>query len=324
MKTSMHWTGVGLLFTGLIALSAVSEVRAQEVTLRAAMFVPPNTTFGEMCGRFIENVNQTGKGTVQVRSVGGPDAVPPFEQGNAVRTGVLDIACLPPAFYVNTMPEADIAILSTLSFAQQRQSGAWEALNRAHNQRMNSYLLAAYGDGVQFHVYSNKPVAKIEDLKALKLRTTPNYTPFFQSLGATLITTAPGEVQTALERGVVDGYGWPLLGIFDQGWAQHTKFRIDPGFYNVVVNVLVNFQKWGTLAEAQRAALTKSAAWLEVENVKWAAERSAAERKRQADAKIQLIDLGPNFRKQAYEAYWAQIEKRAPEQAKALRPMFDK
>ena len=55
-----------------------------------------------------------------------------------------------------------------------------------------------------------------------------------------------------------------------------------------------------------------------------AAEKNAAERKRQADAGIKTIDLGPAFRKQAYEAYWAEMTKRAPEQVKALRPLFDK
>lgn len=309
------------LALGLVAAPAAV---AQETTLRAAMFVPPNTVFGEMCARFIEHVNSTYKGTVQIRLVGGPDAVPPFEQGNAVRSGVLDIGCLPPAFYVSVMPEADVAILSTLNFRQQRQTGAWEALNKAHQARMNAVLLSAYGDGVQFFVYTNKPVSSTADLKALKLRTTPNYTPFFQSIGATLVNTAPGEVQTALERGVVDGYGWPLLGIFDLGWANHTKFRIDPGFYNVVVNVLANLPKWNSLTEPQRAALNKAAEWLENENVKWAAEKSAAERKRQADAGIKTVDLGPSFRKQAYDAYWAEMTKRAPEQIKALRPLFDK
>ncbi len=43
--------------------------------------------------------------------------------------------------------------------------------------------------------------------------------------------TAPGEVYTALERGVVDGYGWPITGIFDLGWHEKTKYRVDPGFY---------------------------------------------------------------------------------------------
>ncbi len=54
------------------------------------------------------------------------------------------------------------------------------------------------------------------------------------------MTTAPGEVYTALERGVVDGYGWPVLGIFDFGLEKVTKFRLDPGFYSVDVNLMVN------------------------------------------------------------------------------------
>jgi TRAP-type transport system periplasmic protein len=306
------------------AIGAVPLAQAQEVTLRAAMFVPPNSSFGEMCARFIEHVNATYKGTVQIRLVGGPDAVPPFEQGNALRTGVLDVACLPPAFYVTTMPEADVAILTGQTFKQQRQSGAWDALNKAHNTRMNAYLLAAYGEGVQFHVFTNKPASKVDDLKAMKLRTTPNYTPFFQSIGATLVNMPPGEVNTALERGVVDGYGWPLVGIFDFGWDKFTKFRVDPGFYTVVVNVLVNFSKWGTLGAPQRDALGKAAEWLDAENTKWAGAKTAAEIKRQADAKIQPVDLGPAYRKQAYDAYWAEMAKRAPEQVKALRPLFDK
>ena len=33
------------------------------------------------------------------------------------------------------------------------------------------------------------------------------YTPFFQALGVSLVNTAPGEVQQALERGVVDAAG---------------------------------------------------------------------------------------------------------------------
>ena len=89
----------------------------------------------------------------------------------------------------------------------------------------------------------------------MRLRTTPNYTPLFTALGVSLVTTAPGEVLTALERGVVDGYGWPAIGMFDLGWGAHTKYRVDPGFYNVIVNVVVNQTKWNSLREDQRAFL---------------------------------------------------------------------
>ena len=59
-----------------------------------------------------------------------------------------------------------------------------------------------------------------------------------------MVQTAPGEVYTALERGVVDGYGWPTIGIFDLGWEKVTKVRFEPGFYAVDINVLVNLNTW--------------------------------------------------------------------------------
>ena len=307
-----------------VTATAVGAASAQEVTLRAGVFVPVNTAFGEMCGRFVNQLNTEAKGTVQIRLVGGPEAIPSFEQANAVRSGVLDVACLPPAFYVSIMPEADSQILATTSTLEQRKSGAYATLQAAHRQRMGAHLLASYGDGIRFHIFTSKPVAKVEDLKGMKLRTTPNYTPFFQALGVSLVNTAPGEVQQALERGVVEGYGWPLIGIFDLGWASFTRYRVDPGFYTVIVNVLVNDRKWQSLSAAQREALEKTAAWFDQENLKWVADKVASESKRQADAGIRPVDLGADFRKGAYEAYWAEMIKRAPEQTRALRQVLDR
>ncbi len=319
MKRLLTTVVATVLSAGSAGLAA-----AQEVTLRAGVFVPVNTAFGEMCGRFINQLNSEAKGTVQIRLVGGPEAIPSFEQANAVRSGVLDVACLPPAFYVSVMPEADSQILATTSTIEQRKSGAYATLQAAHRQRMGAHLLASYGDGIRFHVFTSKPVAKVEDLKGMKLRTTPNYTPFFQALGVSLVNTAPGEVQQALERGVVEGYGWPLIGIFDLGWASFTRYRVDPGFYTVIVNVLVNDRKWQSLTAAQREALEKTASWFDQENLKWVAEKVASESKRQADAGIRPVDLGPDFRKSAYEAYWAEMTKRAPEQTRALRQVLDR
>jgi TRAP-type C4-dicarboxylate transport system substrate-binding protein len=314
-KLSLALALAGLLFS--------AHTLAQETTLRAAVFVPTNTMFGEMFGRFVNHVNAEGKGVLQIRLVGGPDAIPSLEQGNAVRTGVLDMAAVPPSFYAGNMPEADAVILSPLSFKEQRQSGAWAALNKLTAQKMNAYYLAAYGEGIPFHIWTTKP-PQSADFKGWKLRTVPNYTPFFQALGATAVTMPPGEVKTALERGVVDGYGWPNIGVFDLGWAQETKYRVDPGFYSVVVNVLVNQNKWKALRDDQRAFLTKMGDWLEAENKTWAAEKMAAETKRQNDAGIKAFNAGPDYLKLAYSAYWAELTKRAPESIATLRPLLER
>src|SRR2546430_7495830 len=153
---------------------------------------------------------------------------------------------------------------------------------------MTTIFLARHVDGNPFPLYLNKPISK-PDLTGLKIRITPVYRDFFQALGATVVQTAPGEVYTALERGVVDGYGWPITGIFDLGWNEKTKYRVDPGFYSAEVSVLINKSSWDRLGEAQKEILRKSAERGEAEAVAEFAAENERDTERQAAAGIQTI-----------------------------------
>ncbi len=317
----MHrrWTLRAL--AGALALCAGTSAWAQQITLRGVNAFQEGTAFAKPFEDFIAKVNADGKGVIQIQYIGGPKAMPPFEVGNAVKSGVVDIANVTSAFYTNLMPEAEALKLATQTIQEQRKSGAWAYLNKLHNEKMNVEYLARTGDGVPFHLYVNKPIDKA-DLKGLTIRVTPIYRAFFTTLGANLVQTAPGEVYTALERGVVDGYGWPIQGILDLGWQEKTKFRVDPGFYQVDVNILVNLDRWKKLTDAQRDVLAKAAQWIEERNA-LNAEINATERKRQAQAGIQTIELkGAELQKwnsTAQEAGWAYVKEIAPQSADELR-----
>jgi TRAP-type C4-dicarboxylate transport system substrate-binding protein len=110
-----------------------------------------------------------------------------------------------------------------------RSNGGYAYMAKLYEQKLNAILLARHIDNNPFHVYLTKPISK-PDLTGLKLRITPVYRDFFQALGATVVQTAPGEVYTALERGVVDGYGWPITGIFDLGWQERPNTASIPVF----------------------------------------------------------------------------------------------
>src|SRR5258708_16696767 len=155
-------------------------------------------------------------------------------------------------------------------------------------QKLNAIFLARLVDNNPFHLYVNKPISS-PDLTGLKLRITPVYRDFFQALGGTVVQTAPGEVYTALERGVVDGYGWPISGIFDLGWNEKTKYRVDPGFYTAEVSVLINRNSWDRLNEAQKDVLRKSAARGEGEAVAGFCGENERGISRQAAAGIKTI-----------------------------------
>jgi TRAP-type C4-dicarboxylate transport system substrate-binding protein len=311
---------------GAVALLAglgIVSASAQEVTLRAVTSFAEGTQFSKNFERFIEKVNADGKGVIKINYIGGPRAMPPFEVGNAVRTKVVDIANVTGAFYTNLLPEADALKLISKPMPEQRKNGTWELLNQLHNQKLNSQYLARQFHNVPFHIYLNKKPEKM-DLTGLKIRVTPVYKDIVEALGGTAITTAPGEVYTALERGVVDGYGWPVSGIFDLGWEKVTKFRLEPAFYSVEVNVLVNLDTWKSLNDAQRKVLSDAALWLEGLDSESTA-LIASEREKQGKAGIQAIDFGPaeakKFLDKANEVGWQSVLKRAPETGAKLRQL---
>src|SRR5499426_4518726 len=278
---------------GLIAATLFcSPSFAQQITLRAVTAFAEKTTYSRGVEKFIEKVNAEGKGLVQINYIGGPKAMPPFEVGNALKGGVVDLANVTGAFYTNVMPEADAWKLTEKPMAELRKNGGYAYMAALYDQKMQAILLARHIDNNPFHLYLTKPISG-PDLTGLKLRITPVYRDFFQALGATVVQTAPGEVYTALERGVVDGYGWPITGIFDLGWNERTKYRVDPGFYSAEVSILINKTAWDGLSPAQQAVLRKAAEQGEAEAAAAFAKDNAAETERQTRAGIEAITFDP-------------------------------
>jgi TRAP-type C4-dicarboxylate transport system substrate-binding protein len=299
----------------------IGAAAAEEVSLRAVNAFAEGTTFAKPFERFIEKVNAEGKGLIKITYVGGPRAMPPFEVGNAVRNRVVDLANVTGAFYGNLMPEADGFKLMTRTMAEIRGGGGLALLEKLHNERLNAHLLGRWGYGIPFHIYLTKPVAKY-DFTGLKIRVTPIYKDLVEALGGVTVTTAPGEVYTALERGVVDGYGWPALGIFDLGWHEKTKYRLDPGFYQVDIELLINLDSWKRLDAAQQKLLGDAALWTEALDSEWV-PAIAAERERQSKAGIQTLDFGEaqakTFVGTAYDVGWKSVIAKNPELGGQLR-----
>ena len=309
-----------------LAATAPALAQAQEVTLRVVSAFAENTTYVKNLEPFMQKLNAEGKGRLQLNFIGGPKAMPPFEVGNAVRTGVVDIGLTTGAFYTNIMPEADALKLTELPAPELRRNGATDLINRIWNDKANMQYLGRVIDYTPFHLYLTKPISK-PDLTGLKLRITPVYRDFFQALGATVMQTAPGEVYTALERGVVDGYGWPINGIFDFNWHEKTRFRVDPGFYSAEVSLVMNLDKWKSLSPANKELLMRHVIAHEAAAVSWQ-KVNEDDIKRQAQVGIKVITFDPATSKQyydrAYDIAWTNLIKASPTYGPQMRKLFSK
>jgi TRAP-type C4-dicarboxylate transport system substrate-binding protein len=311
---------------GALMAAVGFSAAAQETTLKAASAFDRGSNQSSGFEKFIERVNAESKGTIQLNYLGGGGALMnPFELGSALSKGVVEIGVLPGSFYTTLMPEADALKMVMMPMKEVRKSGKWEFFNDIHNRKVNAHWLGRTGELVPFHLYLTKKIDKM-DLSGLRIRVTPIYRPFFTALGANVVQTAPGEVYTALERGVVDGYGWPIQGVFDLGWQRVTKFRVDPGFYNSSSEILVNLDVWKKLTAAQKQALEKGRDWLEDNFAPQMIANNAVEAKRQNEAGIQTIAFtgedAKKYLKLADDSAWDAIVKANPETGPRLRQLY--
>lgn len=316
-KLSAIGLAIALAFTTGVAPSDAAEVK-----LKTASFLPARSVYAKYFYRWVDEVNKRCAGELEI-SVVGPEAIKSLEQWNALKTGVVDMHFGPPNYYKGTLIEGDVTILANTSAAEQRRNGAWEILNKLHNEKMNAWYLTTMVDGVQFFVYTSKP-HKNGRFDGFRLRSVPIYDAFFKSLGAQPVRMPPPAVYTALDRGTVDGYGWPLWGITDFGWHKYTKYRHGPGFFSANVNILVNLDKWNGLSGAPRKCLTDMAIWLEGEWPAWRDAESAKQEAAQNEAGIDYVDLGPEFARKAHDLHWDTLMKANPGVIGKLRGLLVK
>lgn len=313
-------------FTALFAGTAP----AADVSLKAGTFFPPaDPTWYPPVQQFLDYINEHGKPhglDIKMVAAGGK-GVSPFEMGNALKTGVLDVVHLGGTYYARIMPLSDAHKLSTIPVQEQRKNGAFDFLRPLYAQHMNAYFLGKWGDGEPFHFYLNKKIDK-PDLTGLKIRGTTSYQALIEKLGGTVITTPPGEALTALERGVADGYGWALWGIGGWGWEKVTKYRVEPGFWLADIQAMVNLDTWKKLTPAQQKVLEDAQIKLENDFIKLREVNDAQERAFQAKAGIQVISFEgadrEKFIKAAEQAGWDDVLKKDPVNGPKMRELTTK
>jgi TRAP-type C4-dicarboxylate transport system substrate-binding protein len=320
-KTTRFHLAVGCLAAWFSGCAAAG---AQEVTLRAANAFPVGSYYARNFEAFVKKVNDEGKGLVHINYIGGPEAIPTFQLANAIKTGVVDLGNTTTSYTASIVPEGQVLNYTDLTTAEMRKNGAMDYLNTIFLAK-GLYYYARTGEGTRFYIYTNKPLESGK-LAGLKIRSAPIYQAFFGKMGITGVQLAPGEVYSALENNVIDGYAWPLIGIFDFNWQDKTKYRIEPGFYSMELGVIFNAKTWQSLTPTQRAFLDKERVWLEnlaVESTKQDAPKEIA---RQQAAGIQVLKLDDAYAatmlKTAYDAAWDSIVALSPTNGAKLRAMM--
>lgn len=310
----------------LVLLFFLSSARSAS-PLKTVTFAATNTVWVRQFHIFTDAVSRDAKYGMRFTFVGGPEAIPPFEQIEAVRHGVVDVALLPAAYFVPQLPEADAMKLSPYSPMDERKNGIFAFYRQLMEERLNVVYLGKLAGGVSYHLYLKRPVSK-PDLTGLKIRVTPIYEPFVRALGGVGVTTAPGEVYVALERAIVDGFGWPAIGIHEMGWQEVIRYVVEPGFYQTDVCVLMNKRRWEGLSAQERTHIGETMKKAEEESYHVSRKIAGQERQLLVGKGIKTIEFKGAQRNfyldTAYRAAWEKVLAKTPRTGELLKKLMER
>ena len=194
-------------------------------------------------------------------------------------------------------------------------------------QQRGVMLLGTPLSGVGYVFQTRGDPSDLSYFEGKKIRSIPLYDPILESLGAIPVTTSPAEAYTAMERGVVDGLGWPDIGLLDFKFYEQAKFVMMPDFYQLRTASLINPNAFNSLPEELQGVLLEASASADAIGAKWAVEKRNEEHAEMEAEGVEFISLpddqAARFIGLTEEKLWDNITANAPDDAARLRPLFD-
>jgi TRAP-type C4-dicarboxylate transport system substrate-binding protein len=297
-------------------LAVLPLASASPVKLKAVCFLPKTHPMAAASVQWVDGVNKAFKGEIEVNYLGGPEITAPQEQLQALKNGVFDINFNVTSYYAPYAPELNAFQLSKLMPWEERKPGGFYDYMADRHRKIGVVYLGRYMYG-PFYVWTKAPVTKLDDLKGLKLRVGPMYIYFMNKLGVSTVSISPTDVYTALERGTVDGFAWPLLGAREMGWTDSCKYLIDHPFYGMDGAILFNMDSWNKIPKATQDKLLEFTAKFERDMVNYFESEYAKERMLLKKAGVKFVKFSEpearEYLKKAYDAYWEVLEKKVPD-----------
>lgn len=302
--------------------------KAEEKVFKVISFLPVDHTLTkDIVPMWMEKVEKETGGAIKIEWAGGPESIPSKDQFDAVSNGIADIGFNVSSYYGHLMPESLSMHLSPYTPSEERQNGYFDYLTKRFDQNGLVYL-GRWLSPSPFHFWSNKEIKSLEDLQGAKFRSNPTYHDIMLELGITPIDINPTDVYTSLERGMVDGFGFPLLGPHQNGWTEVTKYFIDAPFLNQNATILMNPKAFESLSSDNQQKLLELTAQFETEMIEYFNKLNEEERETIKNEGVQIIELSSEeskkFQDLVKRVKWESLEKSTPDQFEELKRLLYK
>lgn len=319
----------GLAASAMIAGSLVSAgiSQAAELKLLSSFNNTQKPTYAVL-ERYLENVKKIGGDTVTF-TISGPEVVPIFEQLQPVSSGVFDALYTHPVFHAGEGGLALAVDAIDVDPIARRSSGVWDYVDSFYQEKHGLKMVAMMSVSMYgYHLFTKEPLSETGDLAGRKVRGTPTYHGVIRALGAEPVVLPGSQIYSALQKGIVDGAGWPAAGMVSMKHYEVANYRLRPTFGAATQPVFINLKTWNALTDEEKDVLLKAGEITELE-MPWLGNTIQAEEDKKLDELgVKVEQMSPEVATKVQSAFiesiWALGDKCCGEPAGKLRELAHK
>ncbi len=265
---------VTLLTAGTLLLTFGGlEARAETTQLTYSIFFPPTHGQAKAGEAWAREIEKRTNGQVKINVLAGGTLTPADQCFDGVVKGISDIGMSVFAYTRGRFPVME-ALDLPLGYPNGRVATRvanefFKKFSPKELEGVKVFYIHAHGPGL---LHTKQPVATLEQIKGMKIRSTGLSAKIVEVLGAVPVAMPQGQTYESLQKGVVEGTFTPIETL--KGWKQaevvkSTTDCSDIG-YTSAMFVVMNLKKWNSLpADVRKVMEEVSTQWIDIHGKAW-------------------------------------------------------
>lgn len=201
------------------------------VDLRYAFYAPAQSFPGVQMKEWADRLDEEAETEVKVELFPGGTLLGTGDIFDGVSEGVVDVGLDSPAYDVGRFPLSSVITLPIgFSCAQSASKAMLDLIEEYEPEEFEGYKVLTAFTTEPAYIQSKTPVAGMDDLAGLELRTSGALTPALEGLGASPVGMAMPDVAQSLQTGVISGYASSREVLKDFGLADQVGYVTDYAF----------------------------------------------------------------------------------------------
>jgi len=280
-----------------LAIAVNGPAWAQEFTMRLAHHYPDTHIQAGPIRDFVKAVEENSGGRIKVQVYPAETLVSGREVLDATESNVVDASIMAFNFQVGDLPDLELFtypfMFNDAEHFRRAVNGGIRDLVRPMFERRNVKLLNFYHKGAMHVMHRSKVMPTPADFSGQRLRSLgPTISQLFTAMNANPINLPIGEVDAAIERGMIDGMTTNCSGHLSRGWAEGLKYVTFADMSQGGEGLGINVDYFNNLPEDLQKVVTDAAALMEDEE--WTAmiqddEQACMEKWKQAGVTVHRL-----------------------------------